>query len=91
MKFKNIIPFIYLFVRTLVLPQPSLAQEKIKVISLIQSSERLSGKSFNYPYGKHELRLLKVKHPAVLKTPIHTHPCSNVDSCSQRKIKACTR
>ena len=86
MKLKNIIPLIYLFIGTIVLPQPTLAEEKIEVIPLIQSSKGLGGKNFNYLEGEPELRLLKVKIPVGLKTPIHTHP-SNVDSCHQRKIK----
>ena len=31
-------------------------------------------KKFNYLNGNPKLRLLKVKIPAGLKTPIHTHP-----------------
>ena len=87
MKLKNIISFIYLLVGTLVLPQPSLAEEKIKVISLIQSSEGLSGKKFNYPDGKPELRLLKVKIPAGLKTPIHTHPSPMLIHVTRGRLK----
>ena len=59
MKFKNIIPFVYFFIGTLVLPQYSLAEEKIEVIQLIKTSKGLSGKNFNYLKGKPELRLLK--------------------------------
>ena len=44
MKLKNIIPFIYFFVGTLVLPKP-IVEEKIEVKLLIQSSEGLSGKN----------------------------------------------
>ena len=62
---------------------PSLAEEKVEVIPIIQSSKGLSGKNFNYLEGKPELRLLKVKIPVGLKTPIHTHPSPNVDSCHQ--------
>ena len=58
---KNIISFIYLFIGTLALPQLSLAEEKIEVIPLIQSSKGLSGQNFNYLDGKPELRLFKVK------------------------------
>ena len=61
MKLKKIILFIYLFIGTLALPHTSLAEEKIEVIPLIQSSKGLSGKNFNYLEGKPELRLLKVK------------------------------
>jgi len=55
---------------------PSLAEEKIEVISLIQSSKGLDGKNFNYLKGKPELSLLKFKIPVGLKTPIHTYPSS---------------
>ena len=68
MKLKKIILFIYLFIGILALQQPSLAEEKIEVIPLIQSSKGLSGKNFNYLVGKPELRLLKVKIPVGLKT-----------------------
>ena len=74
MKFRNIITCAFLLLGTLALPQLSLAKEKIEVIPLIQSSKGLSGKSFNYLDGKPELRLLKVKIPVGLQTPIHTHP-----------------
>ena len=74
MKLNNIIPICLLLVGTLCLPQPSTAEEKIEVIPIIQSSEGLSGKNFNYLEGKPELRLLKVKIPAGIETPIHTHP-----------------
>ena len=87
MKLKNIIPLLYLFFGTLVLPQPSLSEEKIEVITLIQSSEGLSGKNFNYPDGKPELRLLKVKIPAGLKTPIHTHPSPMLIHVTRGRLK----
>jgi len=74
MKLKKFIPSFFLFIGTLVLPQPSFTEEKIEVIPIIQSSKGLSGKNFNYLQGKPELRLLKVKIPVGLKTPIHTHP-----------------
>ena len=74
MKLKNIIPICLLLFGTLFLPQPSTAEEKIEIIPIIQSSKGLSGKNFNYLEGKPELRLLKVKIPVGLKTPIHTHP-----------------
>ena len=74
MKLKNIIPICLLFIGALSLPQPSTAEEKIEIIPIIQSSKGLSGKNFNYLEGTPELRLLKVKIPVGLKTPIHTHP-----------------
>ena len=48
MKIKTFIPFCFLFIGTLALPHPSLAEEKIEVIPIIQSSKGLSGKKFNY-------------------------------------------
>ncbi len=51
MKLKNIISICLLLVVTLSLPQPSIAEEKIEVISIIQSSKGLSGKNFSYLNG----------------------------------------
>ena len=87
MKLKNIIPIISLFFGTLVLSQPSLAEEKIEVIPLIQSSKGLSGKNFNYLDGKPELRLLKVKIPVGSKTPIHTHPSPMLIYVTRGRLK----
>ena len=42
MQIKTFIPFWFLFIGTLALPQPSLAEEKIEVIPIIQSSKGLS-------------------------------------------------
>ena len=71
MKLKKIIPFCFLFIGTLALQYQSLAEENIEVIPIIQTSKGLSGKNFNYQEGKPELRLLKVKIPAGIETPIH--------------------
>ena len=87
MKFKKFIPIFLLFIGTLGLPQPSPAEEKIEVIPLIQSSEGLSGKNFMYIDGKPELRLLKVKIPVGLKTPIHTHPSPMLIHVTRGKLK----
>ena len=87
MKLKNIIPFIYLFIGTLVLPQSSLAEEKIEVLPIIQSSKGLSGKNFNYLEGKPELRLLKVKIPVGLKTQILTHPSTILIHVTRGRLK----
>ena len=84
---KNIVPLIYLFIGTIVLPQPTLADEKIEVITLIQSTKGLSGKNFNYLDGKPELRLLKVKIPVGLKTPIHTHPSPMLIYVTRGRLK----
>ena len=65
----------------------SRADEKIEVNTLIKTSTGLSGKSFNYLKGKPELRLLKVKIPSGLKTPIHTHPSPMLSYVTRGKIK----
>ena len=64
MKLIKFIPFCFLFIGSLFLTQFSVAEEKIEVIPIIQTSKGLSGKNFNYLDGKPELRLLKVKIPA---------------------------
>ena len=87
MKLKKFIPFCFLFIGTLALPQPSFAEEKIEVIPIIQSSKGLSGKNFNYLEGKPELRLLKVKIPVGLKTPIHTHPSPMLIHVTRGRLK----
>ena len=87
MKIKNIIPFCFIFIGTFVQPQFALAEEKIKVTTLIQTSEGLSGKKFNYQEGKPELRLLKVKIPAGIETPIHTHPAPMLIHVTRGRLK----
>ena len=87
MKLKNIIPICLFFFGTLGLPQPSPSEDKIKVIPIIQSSKGLSDKNFNYIEGKPELRLLKVKIPVGLKTPIHTHPSPMLIHVTRGRLK----
>ena len=87
MKLKKIIPFFFLFIGTLALPQPFFAEEKIEVIPIIQSSKGLGGKNFNYLEGKPQLRLLKVKIPVDLKTPIHTHPSPMLIHVTRGRLK----
>ena len=87
MKLKNIIPICLLFIGALVQPQTSNAGEKIEVLPIIQSSKGLSGKNFNYLEGKPELRLLKVKIPVGLKTPIHTHPSPMLIHVTRGRLK----
>ncbi len=87
MKLKKFIPICFLFIGTLALQYPSHAEEKIEVIPLIQSSKGLSGKNFNYLEGKPELRLLKVKIPVGLKTPIHTHPSPMLIHVTRGRLK----
>ena len=87
MKIKNIIPICLLLFGALCLPQPSTAEEKIEIIPIIQSSKGLSGKNFNYLDGKPELRLLKVRIPAGLKTPIHIHPSPMLIHVTRGRLK----
>ena len=87
MKLKKFIPSCLLVFVTLPLPYPSLAEEKIEVIPLIQTSKGLSGKDFNYQEGKPELRLLKVKIPAGIETPIHTHPAPMLIHVTSGRLK----
>ena len=87
MKLKKIIPLMYLFIGTLALQPPSLAEEKIEVTPLIQTSEGLSGKNFNYLDGKPELRLLRVMIPVGVETPIHTHPAPMLIYVTRGKIR----
>ena len=87
MKLKKFIPLCFLFIGTLALPYQSLAEEKIEVIPLIQTSKGLSGKNFNYQEGKPELRLLKVKIPAGIETPIHTHPSPMLIYVTRGRLK----
>jgi len=89
MQIKTFIPFCFLFIGTLALPQPSLAEEKIEVIPIIQSSKGLSGKNFNYLEGKPELRLLVSKNPSWLENSNSYTSFPNVDPCNEREIKAC--
>ena len=87
MKLKKFIPVCSLLIGTLALPKLSLAEEKIEVIPIIQSSKGLSGKNFNYQEGKPELRLLKVKIPAGIETPIHTHPAPMLIHVTRGRLK----
>ena len=87
MKLKKNFLFCLLFLGNTVLPQFSLAEEKIEVIPLIQTSKGLSGKNFNYLEGKPELRLLKVKIPVGFKTPIHTHPSPMLIHVTRGRLK----
>ena len=87
MKFKKLIPFCFLFIGTLFFSQFSFAEEKIEVITLIQTSKGLSGKNFNYQEGKPELRLLKVKIPAGIETPMHTHPAPMLIHVTRGRLK----
>tara|TARA_Y100001968_G_scaffold236956_1_gene220274 strand:+ start:1050 stop:1478 length:429 start_codon:yes stop_codon:yes gene_type:complete len=67
---------------------PTNSQEKIEVISLIQSKKGLSGKNISFPRWKQaELRLLKVNIPIGLKTPLHIHPAPMLVYVQEGKLK----
>ena len=87
MKIKQITLLLIFLIPTLITPKYFLAEEKIEVTQLIQTSKGLSGKSFNYLEGKPELRLLKVKIPVGLKTPLHTHPSPMLIHVTRGKLK----
>ncbi len=64
------------------------AEEKIEVISLIESTKGLGGKKISYPKWKQaELRFFKVTIPVGKKTPIHTHPAPMVVYLAQGELK----
>ena len=87
MKLKKIILFCFLFNFIAFLPRTSFAEEKMKVTSLIQTSKGISGKNFYYQEGKPELRLLKVKIPVGMKTPIHKHPSPMLIHVTRGRLK----
>ena len=87
MKLIKFIPFCFLFIGSLFLTQFSVAEEKIEVIPIIQTSKGLSGKNFYYQEGKPELRLLKVRIPAGIETPIHTHPAPMLIHVTRGRLK----
>ena len=87
MKNKKIFFSFLVLLTALISPKYSLADEKIEVVPLIQTSKGLSGESFNYLEGEPELRLLKVKIPVGLKTPIHNHPSPMLIHVTRGKLK----
>ena len=87
MKIRQLISLLLILLPSLISSNYSLAEEKIEVISLIQTSKGLSGESFNYLEGEPELRLLRVKIPVGLKTPIHKHPSPMLIHVTRGKLK----
>ena len=68
--------------------EPAKSEERIEVSPLIQSTKGLSGKKVSYPRWKQaELRLLRVKIPVGLKTPLHIHPTPLLVYVQQGKLK----
>ena len=78
---------ILLLLPTSISPKYSLAEEKVEVTQLIKTSKGLSGESFNYLEGEPELRLLRVKIPVGVKTPIHKHPAPMLIHVTRGKLK----
>ena len=76
-------------IASIVLPlEISKAEEKIKVIPLIQGTKGLGGKKISYPKWKQaELRFFKVIIPVGGKTPIHTHPAPMLVYLAQGDLK----
>ena len=72
---------------SLISPNYLLAKEKVEVTQLIKTSKGLSGESFNYLEGEPELRLLRVKIPVGVKTPIHKHPAPMLIHVTRGKLK----
>ena len=87
MKFKKCIFSFLVLLKALISPKYSLAEEKIEVAPLIQTSKGLSGENLNYLKGEPELRLLRVKIPVNLKTPIHKHPSRMLIHVTRGKLK----
>ncbi len=59
----------------------------MKLYLLFKVQKGLSGQNFNYLEGKPELRLLKVKIPVCLKTPIHKHPSPMLIHVTRGRLK----
>ena len=78
---------ILLLLPSLISPKYSLAKEKVEVTQLIKTSKGLSGENFNYLEGEPELRLLRVKIPVGVKTPIHKHPSPMLIHVTRGRLK----
>ena len=81
-----VFPFL-LLLPSLISPKYSLAKEKVEVTQLIKTSKGLSGEKFNYLEGEPELRLLRVKIPVGVKTPIHEHPSPMLIHVTRGRLK----
>ena len=78
---------VLLLLPSLISPKYSLAKEKVEVTQLIKTSKGLSGEKFNYLEGEPELRLLRVKIPVGVKTPIHKHPSPMLIHVTRGRLK----
>ena len=78
---------ILILLPNLISPKYALAEEKVEVTQLIKTSKGLSGEKFNYLEGEPELRLLRVKIPVGVKTPIHKHPSPMLIHVTRGRLK----
>ena len=63
------------------------ATKELQIRPLLQTTTGLSGKSFAYPDGEAELRLLRVEFPIGGSVPLHTHPAPLIAYVSQGQIR----
>ena len=63
------------------------ASSELQIKPILQTSTGLSGKSFTYPDGEAELRLLRVEFPEGGSVPLHTHPAPLIAYVSQGQIR----
>ena len=87
-KFRNLLISAITILSVLLPLEITKAQEKIKVVTLIQSTKGLEGKKISYPRWKQvELRFFKIIIPVGGKTPIHIHPAPMVVYLAQGELK----
>ena len=63
------------------------ATKELQIRPILQTTTGLSGKSFAYPDGEAELRLLRVEFPIGGSVPLHTHPAPLIAYVSQGQIR----
>ena len=63
------------------------ATKELQITPILQTTTGLSGKSFAYPEGEAELRLLRVEFPIGGSVPLHTHPAPLIAYVSQGQIR----
>ena len=63
------------------------AAKELQIRPILQTTTGLSGKSFAYPDGEAELRLLRVEFPIGGSVPLHTHPAPLIAYVSQGQIR----
>ena len=63
------------------------ATKELQIKPILQTTTGLSGKTFTYPEGEAELRLLRVEFPVGGSVPLHTHPAPLIAYVSQGQIR----